>query len=112
MSRKKNERAAARKAEQASFLQARWPLLAVMAGLLAVVWIAFHPALDNDFVSWDDPTYVTEQPIVTQPDAPRTPSLWRTPVSLNYHPLTMLTLVWNGRSAAHAQAGGLPDAGA
>ena len=73
----------------------RWPLIGVMVAVCIAVWVAFFPALDNDFVSWDDPTYVTEQPIVLHPDAPRTPSVWRTPVSLNFHPLTMKTLAWN-----------------
>lgn len=70
-----------------------------MAGLFAAVWIAFSPALDNDFVSWDDPTYVLDNQMVSHPNDARSAGLWRTPVSLNYHPLTMMTLVWNSRAA-------------
>lgn len=88
----------------------RWPLIGTMIAVFIAVWVAFFPALDNDFVSWDDPTYVTEQPIVLQPDAPRTPSVWRTPVSLNYHPLTMKTLAWNRRADEPAHPGRTPEA--
>ena len=88
----------------------RWPLFAVMAALFIAVWVAFSPALDNDFVSWDDPTYVTERPEVLQPTDAHLAELWRMPVSLNYHPLTMRTLAWNSRSAHRDRPGDPPAA--
>src|SRR6266849_388930 len=44
----------------------RWALLA------ALVVAAYGPALRADFVNWDDPNHVYENPRVTAPDA-----LWR-----------------------------------
>ena len=87
-----------------------WPLLSAMVALFIAVWLAFSPALDNDFVSWDDPTYVLENPMVLHPDDALSADLWRTPVSLNYHPLTMITLVWNSRSAERPRPSEPPNA--
>ncbi len=77
----------------------RWPLVAAMAALFIAVWVAYGPALDNDFVSWDDPDYVTERPEVLDPTTANLAKLWRMPVSLNYHPVTMMTLAWNAKQA-------------
>ncbi|MBL7963432.1 MAG: tetratricopeptide repeat protein [Flavobacteriales bacterium] len=62
-------------------------------------WSAFAPALDNDFVAWDDPEYVTENKLVLERTDVHDALLWRTPVSLNYHPLTMKSLVWDANRA-------------
>ena len=80
-----------------------------MAALFIAVWTAFTPALDNDFVSWDDPTYVLENPMVLRPNDSRSGDVWRTPVSLNYHPLTMKTLQWNNRSAERPRPSDPPN---
>ena len=87
-----------------------WPLLTVMAGLFIAVWAVFFPALDHDFVSWDDPTYVLENPMVLHPGDARSGDVWTTPVSLNYHPLTMKTLQWNSRSAERPRPSDPPNA--
>jgi tetratricopeptide (TPR) repeat protein len=87
----------------------RW-LYGTMLVLFIAVWVAFSPALDNDFVSWDDPTYVLENPTVLHPNDAHSADLWRTPVSLNYHPLTMMTLVWNSRSADRPRPSDPPNA--
>ncbi len=63
--------------------------------LFALVWIAFYPALANGFVDWDDPTYVTENILVLQPTAEHFNQLLHTVISLNYHPLTMISLWMN-----------------
>ncbi len=86
-------------------------------GLLATVTYFFYlPALDNDFVNWDDSVYVLDNDLV-RPKAQigtntgyqnatvaRIPSdkynttvgdIFKKPVSLNYHPLTVLTMRWN-----------------
>ncbi len=87
-----------------------WALVGVMAALFISVWVAFSPALDNDFVSWDDPAYVLENPMVLHPGDARSSDVWRTPVSLNYHPLTMKTLQWNSRSADRPRPSDPPSA--
>ena len=63
--------------------------------ILLLVYFAYQPALQNDFVNWDDPTYVTENPLLLRPTPENKAALWTQPVSLNYHPLTMLSLAWN-----------------
>ncbi|HNM26352.1 MAG TPA: hypothetical protein PKL15_13015 [Saprospiraceae bacterium] len=63
--------------------------------ILLLVYFAYQPALQNDFVNWDDPTYVTENPLLLRPTPENKAALWSQPVSLNYHPLTMLSLAWN-----------------
>jgi tetratricopeptide (TPR) repeat protein len=83
---------------------------AIGAVLFFAVWFAYAPALDNRFVSWDDQDYVTERKEVLDPTTENLAALWRRPVSLNYHPVTMMTLAWNSRSAARDRRTQLPEA--
>jgi lipoprotein NlpI len=69
--------------------------IGVMVFVLVATWIAYKPALENDFTYWDDPTYVTENPMLIFPGAENQAKIWREPVSLNYHPLTMYSLSLN-----------------
>ena len=86
------------------------PLWITMGLLFFAVWLAYAPALDNSFVSWDDQDYVTERPEVLNPTSANLAALWRKPVSLNYHPVTMMTLAWNSHNATHDRRTGLPEA--
>jgi tetratricopeptide (TPR) repeat protein len=99
MARRKDRKQPGGKAARTPVDTPRWPLFAAMAALFVAVWLAYAPALDNDFVSWDDPDYVTERPEVLDPTPEHRAKLWRMPVSLNYHPLTMMTLAWNAQDA-------------
>ena len=54
-----------------------------------ITWFAYSRALDHDFVNWDDPHYVTENVLVRKQNYRQ---LLTTVVSLNYHPLTMISL--------------------
>ena len=65
-----------------------WLGVIVIAG-----FIAYSPALDNDFVNWDDPAYL-DTPLNWNFPA-NFVDFWTTPVAGNYHPLTMLTLAAN-----------------
>lgn len=69
-------------------------LLAIIVGLIVATSVAYQPALDNEFVDWDDYTYVVENDLVRK-DKTTTADIFKTPISLNYHPLTMLTMRWN-----------------
>jgi len=74
-----------------------------MAGLRSDIWIslflvvltvaAFAPVLDNDFVNYDDPLYVTKNPRV---QAGLTPAnlrwAWTATSVANWHPLTWISL--------------------
>lgn len=76
----------------------RWHWIALAMILLATV-ITYLPVFDEakEFTNWDDPAYVTEQPLVRSLDATNVKQMFRTEsrVAANYHPLTMLTLAWD-----------------
>jgi protein O-mannosyl-transferase len=57
--------------------------------ITVVTFFVYSGSFDNDFVNWDDQVYVEEQPLVLNKEYSR---LWKTPVSLNYHPITMTSL--------------------
>ena len=71
----------------------RWIVLAV---ILAATVITYWPVFDatKEFTNWDDPAYVTEQPLVRSLDRANISEMFKTEsrVAANYHPLTMLTL--------------------
>jgi Tfp pilus assembly protein PilF len=67
----------------------QWVTLTVLAVLTFVV---FYPSLKCEFTNWDDGTYVTENPMIWKLDGKALREIFTTPVSLNYHPLTMLSL--------------------
>ena len=76
------------------------PMVWLWVALLAAwVLIAYLRALDNQFVDWDDPTYVTENPYLQPANQENLHVLLRSVVSLNYHPLTMATLWWNAANS-------------
>lgn len=85
-----------------------WAIGAVLL-IFIVSRIAYNGALDHSFVDWDDQLYVTENPMVLQHGKPGTPPVWSTPIALNYHPLTMESLIWNAKNAVVKN--GLPEAG-
>ena len=76
------------------------PLFIKILSILSIVLltaIAFYPALDNQFVSWDDQFYVSSNPLVLNPSVESFKALMTKVVSLNYHPLTMWTLWGNAK---------------
>lgn len=66
-----------------------WQIILCMIGIIAFTYFTFKGALTHDFVNWDDQVYVEEQPLVLHKEYKK---LWVTPVSLNYHPITMMSL--------------------
>ena len=74
-------------------------------GIIALwVFLAYTEAPDNQFVDWDDPTYVTENPYLKPANAENLNVLLHSVVSLNYHPLTMATLWWNAANSGTESA--------
>jgi tetratricopeptide (TPR) repeat protein len=71
---------------------ARWWLS--LAGILALTFVVYLPSLDNEFTNWDDNTYVTDNPLL---GAGTFDSILRTPISGNFHPLTIASLALNYR---------------
>jgi len=66
-----------------------WLSWAMLSAILLVTFILYSPAQQHDFVNWDDQVYVEEQPLVLNKDYGQ---LMKSPVSLNYHPITMVSL--------------------
>lgn len=71
----------------------RWDRLTslVIAGLLVLVGIGFWPALHADFVRWDDPTFVTENPRVQAWTSDNIVWMWTESHGGHYHPLTWMS---------------------
>ena len=64
----------------------------ILCFLIALVtFFIYKESFGNEFVNWDDQVYVEEQPLVLKKEYSK---LWKTPVSLNYHPITMTSLAW------------------
>jgi tetratricopeptide (TPR) repeat protein len=75
--------------ESASEGKKQWIVFILLAVL---TYVTFFPSLKGEFTNWDDGTYVTENPMIWKLDGKAIKEIFTTPVSLNYHPLTMLTL--------------------
>ena len=67
-------------------------LFLIPALIAFIVLIVYLPSVDNDFTNWDDPTYVLENSMIRDLRSDNLKSYFTDPVSLNYHPLTMLSL--------------------
>src|SRR5256885_760268 len=73
------------------------PFLAVLI-ILIITYISFSPAQKLDFTTWDDPVYVLDNNLLKEKSL-HLKDIFTTPVSLNYHPLTVLTLAWNYKAS-------------
>lgn len=60
--------------------------------LAVVIFIIFYPSLKGEFTNWDDGTYVMVNPMIWELNSKTIKEIFTEPVSLNYHPLTMLSL--------------------
>ena len=70
-------------------------LLLLTLFLIAIVFFTFRKAFKNEFVDWDDYTYVVENNLVRNTQETTLKDVFSKPVSLNYHPLTILSLRLN-----------------
>ncbi|MFI5163685.1 MAG: hypothetical protein ACHQHP_00385, partial [Bacteroidia bacterium] len=80
------------------------PALLCIITIILTTYIVFSPSLKDGFTNWDDNKYVQDNPLVVNNFVP-VKKIFETPVALNYHPLTVLTLAWN------YQLGGLDPKG-
>jgi tetratricopeptide (TPR) repeat protein len=62
-----------------------------LAALLAAVAIVFARSLTFGFLEWDDPVYLTRNPLVQSLSAENIRAIFTTYLSGNYHPLPLLT---------------------
>jgi hypothetical protein len=65
-----------------------WAVALIVASVTFVVYL---PALNNEFVNWDDPTYVYENYQIRSIDFGFLKWIFTAVVSGNWHPLTMFT---------------------
>lgn len=72
----------------------RPPWLLWLGGILLLTLVVYIPSLDNGFTNWDDDFYVTQNPLLP---APGVRAVLTTPVSGNFHPLTIWSLALNYR---------------
>src|SRR5436190_5153710 len=61
--------------------------------VLAITFIAYIPVLNAGFVNWDDPDYVTNNPMIK--NIADLEMIFTRPIQGNYHPLTILSLALN-----------------
>jgi protein O-mannosyl-transferase len=65
-----------------------------VAAIALITYFVFSPSLNDGFTNWDDNFYVTQNPLVINNSVP-VATIFKTPVDLNYHPLTVLSLALN-----------------
>ena len=61
--------------------------------ILAFTFVAYIPALKAGFVNWDDPDYVSNNPMLK--DISNLEMIFTRPIQGNYHPLTVISLIFN-----------------
>lgn len=64
-------------------------------GILILTALIFTPSLSGDFTNWDDDNYVTSNQIIKGLSFDYLKLIFTTPISSNYHPITMLSLAVN-----------------
>lgn len=65
--------------------------------IITLTCFAYYPSLDNDFLYWDDQFYLTSNPDLINPSSESLKTILRRIVSLNYHPVTMLSFWLNAK---------------
>lgn len=73
--------------------------------LLLLVLATYSGAFQNGFVGWDDREYVIDNPLVRSGEESHLGEIFSTVVSLNYHPLTILSLRLNNNVCTSCQDG-------
>src|SRR5689334_15391378 len=69
--------------------QSNLPLILI----LLFTFVAYIPALKAGFVNWDDPDYVSSNPIIK--NIAGMGMIFTNPIQGNYHPLTVISLILN-----------------
>jgi tetratricopeptide (TPR) repeat protein len=77
-----------------------WPTLAALVGIAVITIAAYAGAFQHAFVSLDDATCVTQNPLVLEK---RYDALLTAVVNNSYNPLTMLSLAFNASRPLSAQ---------
>jgi protein O-mannosyl-transferase len=70
-------------------------LIIAAFAITLLILVSYWKVFNNDFVDWDDFTYVVNNDLVRNPGDSFLKDLFTTPVSSNYHPLTILSMRLN-----------------
>ncbi len=73
--------------------------------LVVLVMLTYSGAVRNNFVGWDDNEYVIDNKLVRSGGETDLKEIFSTVVSLNYHPLTILSLNLNDNNCADCPEG-------
>lgn len=93
-----NNKGKSAKSSELNSTKGRWLTWLLAFSIAIITFIVFSPSMKCDFAGkWDDGEYVTENPMVMSAHIP-VKEIFHTPVSLNYHPLTILSLAYNYQS--------------
>jgi len=77
----------------------KWRVFAGIVLVLLVI-LTYWGSLNNDFVDWDDFNYVVNNDLVRNTGSASVADIFNRPVSLNYHPLTILSLRLNNNTCS------------
>jgi len=61
-------------------------------GVISLTFLAYFPSLLNGFTNWDDPVYLTDNPLVQELTISNFTEIFSTFQIANYHPITLLSL--------------------
>ncbi|MFN8355665.1 MAG: tetratricopeptide repeat protein [Spirosomataceae bacterium] len=75
--------------------QPTWLRYALGVLVAGVTFMAFKGGFQNTFVEWDDNVYLLTNPLIQNPSWSNLGKVFSTSLSLNYHPLTVFTLMLN-----------------
>lgn len=81
----------------------KWLWLACL-GLAVFTVVVFSGGFSNEFIEWDDQIYITNNFLVTQPSWANFFKAFRTTVALNYHPVTIISLMLNAAISGSSTA--------
>jgi protein O-mannosyl-transferase len=70
---------------------AGWTDAAWLIGIAVAALLAFSPVLGHHFTVWDDPLYVTDNPVIRRLDGPALARMFGGTYLYNYQPLTLLS---------------------
>lgn len=82
-----------------------WHLIPAAFIVSLLVILTFQSVFQNQFVDWDDYTYVVNNSLVREPGDDYLKELFTTPVASNFHPVTVLSLRMNNNTCADCPEG-------
>jgi tetratricopeptide (TPR) repeat protein len=73
----------------------KWAALILALTTMAATFIAYAPSLKNNFVNWDDRSYIYENTLIRSVDLHFFKTIFTEPVVYNWHPLTVISYAIN-----------------